>query len=199
MRSALLLLLLAGTAAAAPPVRDPDWPCQSVKVPTLSLAAIWTGPPIEAHLKSWRQDEEAANLAQRLAQRRIPIADAEQAVKHFAQDAGEARQDRLLDLMAGLFSMLDAERSNVINGLSRFGHRQKELAAEVRSTMTELRTAQDKPDADQATVTTLSEHVNWGTRVFGERQQSLRYACDVPNLIEERLGVLARAILSALG
>jgi hypothetical protein len=35
------MLCLTGTAQSAPPgPRDPDWPCQQIKVPQLSLAAI---------------------------------------------------------------------------------------------------------------------------------------------------------------
>jgi hypothetical protein len=199
LRAALLLLSLCGTAAAAPPGRDPDWPCQSVKVPSLSLGGIWTGPSLDARLGTWNGDAPAADLARRLAQRRVPVEDAVAAIKQFAADAGEAKQDQLLDLMAGLFSTLDAERSSVVAGLSRFGHRQKELAAELRTTIATLRTEQDKPDADQAKVAQLSQQVTWGTRVFNDRRQSIRYACDVPNLIEERLGALARAIQAELG
>lgn len=199
MRTAILLLLLGGTALAAPPVRDPDWPCQSVKVPELSLAAIWNGPSLDPYLTTWSKDADAAALAERLAQRRVPLDQAEQEIKQFAAQAGAAKQQRLLDLMAGLFTTMDAERSSVIAGLSRFGRRQKELGGELRSTMESLRKEQDKPDADQAKVAQLTEQVTWGTRVFGQRQTSVRYACDVPNLIEERLGALARTIQSYLG
>ena len=199
MKTALLLLLLGGTALAAPPVRDPDWPCQSVKVPELSLAAIWNGPALDPYLDTWTKDADAAALAQRLAQRRVPLDEAEQDIKQFAAQAGAEKQQRLLDLMAGLFSTMDGERSSVIAGLSRFGRRQKELGSELRGTMESLRQEQDNPDTDQAKVAQLTEHVQWGTRVFGQRQTSVRYACDVPNLIEQRLGALARAIQSALG
>jgi len=194
----LLLLLAAGTAAAAPPVRDPDWPCQSVKVPELSLGAIWTGPPLDPYLETWSKDSDAADLAQRLAQRRLPLDEAEQEIKSFAAQAGGAKKDRLLALMAGLFSILNEERTSVIDGLSRFGRRQKELGAELRTTIESLRAEQDKPDADQAKVAQLTQQVEWGTRVFGDRRTSIRYACDVPNLIEQRLGALARAIQAAL-
>lgn len=193
------VLLLAGTAVAAPPVRDPDWPCQSLKVPEISLAAIWSGPALDPYLAKWQTDTEAADLAQRLAQRRVPLEEAEQDVKRFAAQAGEAKQERLLALMAGLFSILNEERSSVIVGLSRFGKRQKELGAELRGAIESLRTEQDKPDADQAKIAQLTQHVEWGTRVFADRRTSIGYACDVPNLVEGRLGALARAIQAALG
>jgi len=190
--------LLAGPALAAPPVRDPDWPCQSVKVPDLSLAGIWSGPSLDANVDTWSKDADAAGLAQRLAQRRVPVEEAVQEINRFAAQAGDAKQEKMLALMAGLFSILNEERTSVIDGLSRFGRRQKDLGKELRGEIETLRVEQDKPDADQAKVTQLTQQVEWGTRVFGQRRDSIRYACDVPNLIEERIGALARAIQASL-
>ena len=199
MRTAFLLLLLGATALAAPPVRDPDWPCQAVKVPDLSPGSVWNGPALDPYLASWPSDTDSANLAQRLAQRRVPLDEAAQEIKTFAEHAGDQKQQRLLDLMAGLFSTMNEERTSVVAGLSRFGRRQKELGAELRGTIEQLRVEQDKPGADPAKVAQLTEQVTWGTRVFGQRGTSIRYACDVPNLIEQRLGALAQAIQTALG
>ena len=38
-------LLLPGMALAADP-RFPDWPCNQVKVPEISVAAVWAGPAV---------------------------------------------------------------------------------------------------------------------------------------------------------
>ena len=35
-----------GLALAADP-RYPDWPCNQIKVPEMSVAAVWAGPPID--------------------------------------------------------------------------------------------------------------------------------------------------------
>ncbi|MBV9520895.1 MAG: hypothetical protein JO068_22560, partial [Hyphomicrobiales bacterium] len=43
--------------------RDPDWPCQQIKVPTISAAAIWSGPPLEG-LGPWNADQEVADLVE---------------------------------------------------------------------------------------------------------------------------------------
>ena len=43
--AALGLIVSATTALAADP-RYPDWPCNQIKVPELSAAAVWAGPPI---------------------------------------------------------------------------------------------------------------------------------------------------------
>ena len=67
-----------------------------------------------------------------LAQRRVPIEQAQDRIHAFAQQAAEQKQPKLLELLAGLFSVLDDERGAVIVGLDRFGVRQKELATAIR-------------------------------------------------------------------
>jgi len=99
---AALMLFTASAAAAAPPARDQgDWPCRQIKVPTLSLAAVWSGPPIDSALKAWRDDAVVSELVPRLAARRTPIETAEKLVAEFAQGAGAARKERLTMLFAG--------------------------------------------------------------------------------------------------
>ena len=65
----------------------------------------------------------------RLAPRRVPMEQAHALMHDFAQQAGDQKQAQLLQLLVGLFSVLDQERGSVIAGLDRFGGRQKELAA----------------------------------------------------------------------
>ena len=45
--TALAALFLTETCFAADP-RYPDWPCVQAKVPEISLAAVWAGPPPSA-------------------------------------------------------------------------------------------------------------------------------------------------------
>lgn len=203
MRGAILaaaMLLVAGTAAAAPPVRDPDWPCQQIKMPSLSLGAVWTGPDLTSALATWTADAGTADLAQRLAQRRLPLDAAEAAIHDFAQAAGPARQQKLLALAAGLFATLDAERTQVVTGLDRFGRRQKELADNIRADMEKLRTEPAAGEVAAATgASPLSDRLGWETRLFEQRRQAVATACDVPNLIEQRLFALLRTIAEQLG
>jgi hypothetical protein len=88
--------------------------------------------------------------------------------------------------------MLDAERTQVVAGLDRYGRRQKELAREIRTDLARLRTA-DAPQDPQ-----LSDKVEWETRMFEQRRQMVSYVCDVPNLIEQRLGALLRTVQDLL-
>lgn len=193
------MLLSASGARAAPPPRDQgDWPCRQIKVADLALAAIWTGPSIEAAQKQWRDDAEISDLAARLAARRTPIDTAEKLIADFAKAAGDKRRERLTLLFAALYDTLDGERSQVVAGLERFGRTQKETAEKLRRETEELRQAQDA-HVDQEKLLQMSEKLQWDMRIFDERRKSMSYVCESPALIEQRLGSLARAIEAAMG
>ena len=187
------------TAQSAPPgQRDPDWPCQQIKMPQLSLASVWSGPSIDQQQEGWQQDQTVAALVRETAQRRMPVEQAQERINAFASQAGNARQAKLLELFAGLFRTLDDERSSVVAGLDRFGVRQKELAAELRNDNEKLRMMQADPKSDAGDFNQLTQKVTWEAQVYQDRRQALRYACDVPAKIEQRLFMLARTIQEAL-
>ena len=190
-------LFIAAVARAAPP-RDPDWPCQQIKVPQLSLAAVWGGPPVDPQQIDWQHDQAVTDLVHEIAQRREPMAQAQDKIFAFAQQANEQKQQKLLALLAGVFSVLDDERSVVIAGLDRYGVRQKELAAGIRDDNAKLRQLQEDSAADAAAVAQMVQRVTWEAEVFQDRRQALSYACDVPGKIEQRLFGLARTIQQAL-
>lgn len=196
-RAMLAAALLAGSviaAQAAPRPSDPDWPCQQVKVPELSVAALWTGPSIDAYRTTWKQDPAIAELAAELAQRRMPIDKAQTKIDAFAQQAGADKQTKLLMLFTGLFQTLDDQRASVIAGLRRFGARQKQLATELHADEDALRTAQSAETPDEAKVADLTQRLTWDGQVFEQRHQALSYACEVPDKIEQRLFALSRII-----
>ncbi len=191
---AIALLATAAAEAAPPGPRDPDWPCQQIKVPELSLAAVWSGPPVDTRQTDWQRDQTVADLAHRLAQRRIPIDQAATEIRAFAERAGAEKRQRVLTLLAGLFNVLNQERESVIAGLDRFGHRQKELAENLRADNDKLSAMQHDAGADPAAVDKLTQQVTWEMKVFQDRREAIGYACDVPAAIEQRLFGLARTI-----
>ena len=202
-RSGITGLALAGVLAAAanavpPGPRDPDWPCQQIKVPQLSLAAVWSGPPLDPQTTDWQHDQQVADLVHDIAQRREPLEQAKHKIETLALQARERKQQKLLELFAGLFSVLDSERRLVVDGLSRFGVRQKELAASIREDNEKLRTMQADPNADAGEVNQLVQRLTWQAQIFQDRHQSLSYACEVPGKIEQRLFALSRTIQQQL-
>lgn len=195
----LRVAFVAGVLAAAPgavaqeaePV-DPDWPCVQRKVPSLTPAAVWTGPAIDG-ADDWRQDDEVADLVVRLSQRRVPLEEAEAEIAEFAEALPENERDaRLTALFAGLFQTMNAERGEIIEGIERFARRQKELAEEIR------RMSGEGGDTTRSVATEAERELYWAHRIFEERRRSLPYICEVPRLVERRLFALGRTIGQAL-
>jgi hypothetical protein len=192
-------LTATGPARSAPPgVRDPDWPCEQVKVPELSLAAVWSGTVPDDQTADWRKDPQTADLVQVMAQRRVPIEEAQTRIRAFAAQTGDQKQPKLLSALGGVFSVLNEERSSVVAGLDRFGARQKELATSIRDDNEKLRALRSDQTATAAEVNQMVQQITWEAQVFQDRRQALRYACDVPGKIEQRLFAVARAVEDAL-
>jgi hypothetical protein len=195
--AALVLVAMAGlstTATAAPRTLDPDWPCQQVKVDELSIASFWSGPQIDPAIANWQQDEAVAALVGTVTQRRLPMDQAVRRIADFARAADKDKQHELSLLFAGVFDVLNRERVTVMSGLDRFGQRQKVLAANLRQEGEDLRAAQAASPSDDPKVAEMTQHLVWNQQFFETRRQSLRFACDVPTTIEQRLYGLAKAI-----
>jgi hypothetical protein len=185
-------------AAQAADSRNPDWPCVQAKVPELSVVAMWSGPPLDDAAKVWESDPKTRDLLPRLAVRRVPIADAEKAIAEYITGSAAERESKAKLLFAGLFDRLNRERSEVINGIERLAKRQQDLAEKLRSDIAELHKAQDAQNSDPSKLAELVKQVEWSTRIFEDRSKSIRYVCEVPVLIEQRLFALGRAVQQAM-
>jgi hypothetical protein len=200
--AALRLIVLTVTLEAASLVAaeqksdlaERNWPCHQILVGQLSLAAVWSGPSIEG--LAWRNDQAVADIVATLAARRTPLEAAERAIEDFAQSQGAGKTKRLVSVFAGLFETLNDERTQVIEGLLRFGAKQKELAGKIRAENALSREGPGKkpPDAGKQDAKTVARDLEWDLRVFDERRQSLTYVCETPALIEQRLFALAKVI-----
>jgi hypothetical protein len=100
--------------------RYPDWPCAQVKVPEMSVAAMWEGPSIADVGNSWQDDPKIKDLVARLVARRTPLDAAEKTIADF-MGGGDAveKQDKAKKLFAGLFDTLSQQRSEVMDGIER--------------------------------------------------------------------------------
>jgi hypothetical protein len=179
--------------------RYPDWPCKQLKVPVLSPAAIWAGPPIDTVGNAWEEAPGLSELVARLAARRTPMADAEKEIANYLTGTAEEKQEKAKLLFAGLLETLNIQRTQVMNGLERAYRKQKQVAEAIRGETDKFRQLQDVSNADQAQVEELARQVEWETRIFEDRRKTTSFACEVPIEIEQRLFALSRAIQSALG
>jgi hypothetical protein len=196
---ALILAVSSTRPAVALDPRYPDWPCQQLKVPDISIASVWTGPPIEAADKEKPLDPKEAELVARLAARRTAIEDARKLIAEFVTGTSEEKQEKAKRLFAALYATLNAQRSEVMNGIERFSRKQKAMADEIREQARKVREMQDASNADPAKSSELASQLSWQTRIFEDRRKSASYVCDVPVLIEKRLFDLASAIQGDLG
>ena len=61
------LTLASAAGGAAPYGEDRDWPCQQRLVPSITAAAVWHGPALDA-TSDWRAEPRVAALVDRIAQ-----------------------------------------------------------------------------------------------------------------------------------
>ncbi|THK36226.1 hypothetical protein EHS39_20370 [Ensifer sp. MPMI2T] len=207
MRRPLRMLFIPAAAVAAIaawPVMaaqgdDPDWPCIQRKVPELSLGQVWTGADLPQAARGWSKDPGISALVTELSARRVPLPEAQQKIKSYTESLplGE-RERRMTMLVQGLFDHMNRERSDVIAGIARYAHRQRDMATILRQEASAVDALRAKPDADPNELTARSDRLVFQTRIFQERAESLSFVCEVPTLIEQRLYALTKAIAEAL-
>lgn len=198
-RGLLVVAMLAPGTNAGAATTDLDWPCVQRKVPQLSLGQVWNGPDLPPSAKDWSDDASVSALVEDVAARRLPLGDAQKKIRDFAESLpAEQLATKMAMLMQGLFDHMDAERSHVIAGISRYAHRQLEMAADLRKQASDVDALRAKPDADPDEVERRTDQLNFATRIFTERAQSLTYVCDVPTIIEQRLYQLAKTVSETL-
>ena len=178
--------------------RYPDWPCQQLKVPEISIASVWSGPPIEAANKQKPVDPKEAELVTRLAARRTSMEDARKLIAEFVVGTDAEKQEKAKRLFAALYTTLNAQRDEVMNGIERFSRKLKAMAEDIREQARKMREMQDASTADPAKSSELASQLSWQTRIFEDRRKSTAAVCEVPVLIEKRLFDLASAIQSDL-
>ncbi len=199
MRWWILIFVLAVGAGsprrcfAADP-RFPDWPCAQPKVPEISLAAVWAGPPLDDVAEKWKDDATVSALVPRLAARRTPLEEAEKTIMEFVAGAPAEKSEKGKLLFAGLFDTLNAQRASVMGGLERVTRKQRQAADRIRSDTEALQALQDASPRDQAKIDELGNQLVWETRIFEDRRGVIKFVCEVPTAIDQRLFALGRAI-----
>ncbi|MDZ5695809.1 hypothetical protein [Chelativorans sp. M5D2P16] len=194
-----LAMTIAAPALSFEEQADGFWPCVQRKVPQLSLPQIWNGPQLPEAAENWQEDPEVSALVTDVAQRRVPLEEAQQQIRDFAGQVSEdKREERLFKLVRGLFDQMDSERSEVMAGIERYTRKQVRMADALRQQTDAVDRLRKDPDADPQAVAERVRQLDFQTRVYQERAQSLTYVCEVPTLIEQRLYRLANTVATLL-
>ncbi len=173
--------------------RYPDWPCAQAKVPEISLAAVWAGPPLDDVSGKWKDDAKVSALVAKLAARRTPLEEAQKGITEYLNGAADKTRSGKL-LFAGLFDSLNAQRSQVLNGLERVTRKQREAADKIRADTIALQALQGATPPDQTKIDELGNQLVWQTRIFEDRRNVIKFVCEVPTAIDQRLFALGRTI-----
>ena len=193
---ALALALLFGAAPGrAADAADPDWPCIQRRVPHLSLGQVWPGPAPDADVEARAKTAGIDALGRRLALRRTSMEDATRLIDDFAASADPAS---LAGLYLATFEHINTARDRILEGIGRYARKQATLDAEINEKRRELNrlSAAEPPDFDA--IDRIEADVDWSTRIFIDRQQSLTYVCETPVILEQRAFALGRAVAACL-
>lgn len=195
IRLAALLALVAAPALAGGST-DPDWPCIQRRQPALSVGQLWPATPPGVEAEALAKDPEVQAVAQVIALRRTDMAEAETMIADFAANHDPAKIEALF---LAAFDHIQTRRNKVMAGITRYAHKQEALdqqILDIRHRFDALQAA-DPPDFDA--IDKAEAELDWSTRIFQDRQQSLTYVCEVPVILEQRAFALGRAIAAHLG
>ena len=190
---ACMLSSLAAPVTAAD-FSDSTWPCIQRKVETLSLGLMWPYA-IDATLLEGNDDlaRDVARLADRLALRRVELEDLRGDVEAFA--ARHEGDPVVLGLVfERVFKGLWKRRTRIISGIGKFSLGQIALADRIDGLREEMTTilAAAEPDFDRVDV--LEEKIDWDQVIHSDRQRSITYLCETPQLLERRLFAIAQML-----
>ncbi len=191
---ALLFVAASSEFSLAADPRYPDWPCTQAKVPEISLAAVWAGPPLDDIKDKWKDDAKVSALVPKLAARRTSLEDAQKVITEFLASSAVDKATAGKLLFAGLFDTLNAQRSSVLNGLERITRKQRTAAEKIQADAVAMQALQSASPPDQMKIEEFGNKLVWQTRIFEDRQRVVKFVCEVPTAIDQRLFALSRVI-----
>jgi hypothetical protein len=192
-----VLAALAFAPAARSAGAQGDWPCIQREVPQVSPGMVWSGGPLDAEDQSWSSEPRVAPMVLEVTSRRKTPDEAIAAIDAFAASLKEDRASLLTALFAGTFQRVNAERSQIMAGIRRYARKQAGLAELIKQRSlqrAELSHKSSRTEEEQRKLAELTEQIEWDTRIYEERDQSLRYVCETPVLLEQRLFQIGRHI-----
>lgn len=195
----LIFAALAGFTIIPNPVSaadysDPTWPCIQRKVENLSLGLMWPLALPEEPVRDDALRREIDDLADTLSVRRLEIDALRGEVEDFVSRWPDQTENNLGRVFERTFETLNKRRSRVIAGIADFSLSQIALAEKIDTNRLEMDAALATSDPDFDRVDKLEEQLDWDQVIFTDRQKSITYLCETPQLIEKRLFAIARML-----
>lgn len=185
-----LLLCAAGPASGA----DPDWPCVQRLVPNVTLGSLWGGPPPSG---DWRQDPAVATIVTAVVPRNRPVESGTAKLEAFVATVPlPERPAKLALVSAGLVDETNVQRTQAIERLRDVARRQRGLTEATTRVTAELRAA--PKDAPAGTREEIVGRRAMMIREYEEVGRVIGYSCEVPVLLESRLGQFLQVLQRGL-
>lgn len=191
----LIVMALAWLGTAGPSIAadfsDPTWPCVQRKVEDLSLGLMW--PHQISESESTQNSADIDEIVGLLALRRIELEDLKPQVADFAARYN-GDPDVLGLVFQRVFETLSKRRKRIIAGIGEFSLNQIDIAEKIDLARVEMEQAMsaDPPDYDR--VDALEEQLDWDQLIYTDRQRSITYLCETPQIIERRLFAISQML-----
>ena len=191
----MLLGVFALAIGAAGPPADPDWPCMQRLVPTLTASTLWGGHDAAG---DWRADPAVAAVVAAVAPRGVSAADGAARLDQFVATVPAADRPAVsAQVFAGLVDETNVQRSQIIDRLRDIARRQRTLTELTSRVTVDLRAL--PADAPAAQREEIVSRRGFLIREYEQIERTIRYACEAPVQMEQKLGALAQALQRGLG
>lgn len=187
-------LLGAQGPAWAADYSDPTWPCIQRKVENLSLGLMWPLALPEDATTDQALAADIADLADTLSVRRLEVDALRPEVEAFVSRWPDHKADNLGRVFERTFETLNKRRSRIMTGIADFSLSQIALADKIDANRLEMDKALAAAEPDYDRIDALEEQLDWDQVIFSDRQKSITYLCETPQLIEKRLFAIAQML-----
>ena len=184
-----MLAILALTLGGAATADEIALPCQQHFADSLAPATYWEDAAQLEHLPDWHKDKKISALVGKLAPRDEAEDDAVKQLAAFRK-APHGKQALPL-LFTGLVEETDRQRSEVIVKIRDMAERQVNLTGTIQKVDDEL---SKTPETEGAKRDEIAQRRGYLQRDYDSLDKTLRYACQIPVDLEERLGAFAKVL-----
>jgi len=198
MRSlfAIIMVGLPVCALGAVPGQDPDWPCQQRLVPEVTAGTFWPDTLPEASAST---DPRVTKLVAETAPREVPLDEASAKLAAFLKALKPAERKTLpAAAFVAIVAATNDQRTQVIGGLKDINQRQHDIAALVSKVNGDLAAIPADATGDAAASRLeMVQRKEFLARSFEDLRKTIRYACEVPGQLDQRLGAFAKLLQGA--
>jgi hypothetical protein len=126
-------------------------------------------------------------------------ADGVKKIDEFAKSLKGDKSKQLTELFAALFETMGDRRTSFQESIKRYFRKQEAQAQQVNKLQADMRALEKKKvGPEDQRYKDLKKNLDWNNRVYDERKKLVPYVCQVPIIVEQKLGSYARAIQAQL-